>query len=138
MHPGNSVREPRLWCKPPACGAACPRQAHEKSAHRRTRTMLAVNASGYHEPDEEGGRRRPTTRVEVAMNNTAVAALLTAVVIMSLVAWLDSRCLADLARTSDRDLHIFNRNTWALLIVVSFPIGPMLYLMYAKGPRRYR
>ena len=48
------------------------------------------------------------------------------------------RCLADLAQTSDLDLRYFNRNTWALIIVLSFPIGPMLYLLYAKNPRRYR
>jgi hypothetical protein len=72
------------------------------------------------------------------MSNTTAVALITVVVVLSLVVWFDSRCLADLAQTSDRDLRVFNRNTWALLIVVSFPIGPMLYLMYAKGPRRYR
>jgi hypothetical protein len=51
--------------------------------------------------------------------------------------WFDRRCLADLAQTSDRELHYFDRNVWALIIVLSFPIGPMLYLLYAKGPRRY-
>ena len=64
-------------------------------------------------------------------------ALITAAAIMSLVVWFDRRCLADLARTSDGQLHHFNRNTWALIIVLSFPIGPMIYLLYAKGPRRY-
>jgi hypothetical protein len=63
--------------------------------------------------------------------------LIVAVVVLGLVAWFDSRCLADLAQTSDRELHYFNRNAWALIIVLSFPIGPMLYLFYAKGPRRY-
>jgi len=56
---------------------------------------------------------------------------------MSVVVWFNRRCLADLARTSDRDLRYLNRNTWALVIVLSFPVGPMLYLRYAKGPRRY-
>ncbi len=65
-----------------------------------------------------------------------VTAVITAVVIVSLVAWFDRRCLADLAQTSDRDLRYFNRNTWALVIVLSFPIGPMLYLRYAKLPGR--
>jgi hypothetical protein len=69
--------------------------------------------------------------------NTMTVALITAVAIMSLVVWFDRRCLADLTQTSDRDLRHFNRNTWALIIVLSFPVGPMLYLMYAKGPRRY-
>ena len=70
------------------------------------------------------------------MNNMAVV-LLTAVVILSVVVWFDRRCLADLAQTSDRELRHFDRNAWALIIVLSFPIGPMLYLMYAKGTRRY-
>jgi hypothetical protein len=69
--------------------------------------------------------------------NTLTVALITVVAIMSVVVWFDRRCLADLAQTSDRDLRYFNRNTWALIIVLSFPFGPMLYLMYAKGPRRY-
>lgn len=72
------------------------------------------------------------------MSNAMAVALITIVVVLSLVVWFDSRCLADLARTTDRDLRVFNRNTWALLIVVSFPVGPMLYLMCAKGPRRFR
>ena len=61
----------------------------------------------------------------------------TVVAILSVVVWFDRRCLADLAQTSDRDLRYFNRNTWALIIVLSFPIGPVLYLRYAKGPGRY-
>lgn len=67
--------------------------------------------------------------------NSLTVALVTAVVILSVVVWFDRRCLADLAQTSDWELHHFNRNTWALIIVLAFPIGPMLYLMYAKGPR---
>ena len=69
--------------------------------------------------------------------STLTVALTTAVVLLGLVAWFDSRCLEDLAQTSDRELRQFNRNVWALIIVLSFPIGPMLYLLYAKGPRRY-
>jgi hypothetical protein len=70
------------------------------------------------------------------MNNVTVV-LITVVALLGLVVWFDSRCLADLAQTSDRELHHFDRNTWALIIVLSFPIGPMLYLLYAKGPRSY-
>jgi hypothetical protein len=71
------------------------------------------------------------------MNNSAAVILITVVVLMSIVVWFDRRCLEDLARTNDRDLRYFNRNTWALIIVLSFPVGPMLYLAYAKGPRRH-
>jgi hypothetical protein len=70
------------------------------------------------------------------MSNLTVV-LVTAAVLLSAVVWFDSRCLADLAQTNDRELHYLNRNGWALIIVLSFPIGPMLYLLYAKGPRRY-
>jgi hypothetical protein len=71
------------------------------------------------------------------MNTNATVVLITAVVLMSFVVWFDRRCLADLARTSDRDLRYFDRNTWALIIVLSFPVGPLVYLRFAKGPRRY-
>jgi hypothetical protein len=78
---------------------------------------------------------RAATRVEATMDNLAVA-LITVVALMCVVVWFDMRCLADLAHTRDRDLRYFNRNTWALIIVLSFPIGPVLYLRYAKGPGR--
>lgn len=64
-------------------------------------------------------------------------ALVTAVVVLGLVAWFDARCLADLRSTGDRELRLFDRRTWTLIIVLSFPFGPMLYLFYAKGPRRF-
>jgi hypothetical protein len=72
-------------------------------------------------------------------NNQGVAMpimVATVTLLIAVVVWFDVRCLADLSHTADRDLHYFNRNTWALIIVLSFPIGPMLYLLYAKGPRR--
>jgi hypothetical protein len=68
------------------------------------------------------------------MDNVTVV-LVTVVALMAAVVWFDARCLADLAQTSDLELRHFNRNTWALIIVLSFPLGPMLYLLYAKGPR---
>jgi hypothetical protein len=70
------------------------------------------------------------------MTSSAQAAVVTMLTIISVVVWFDVRCLADLARTSDRQLRYFNRNTWALIIVLSFPIGPVLYLICAKGPNR--
>jgi len=69
--------------------------------------------------------------------NSVTVVLVTVVALATAVVWFDRRCLADLAQTRDSELAYFNRNTWALIIVLSFPIGPMLYLMYAKGPRRY-
>jgi len=70
------------------------------------------------------------------MTNSVPIAVGSLVAIMAVLIWFDARCLADLARTDDRDLRLFTRNGWALLIVISFPIGPLLYLLYAKGPRR--
>ncbi|WP_433531109.1 hypothetical protein ACQPYA_03020 [Micromonospora sp. CA-263727] len=72
------------------------------------------------------------------MSSNGTLVLITAAVILGVVVWFDRRCLADLARTSDYELRYFDRNTWALIIVLSFPVGPMAYLMYAKGPNRYR
>jgi hypothetical protein len=69
-------------------------------------------------------------------SGNAVALIGTVAAIMAMVAWFDARCLADLRTTSDRELRHFDRNTWALIIVLSFPIGPMLYLAYGKGPGR--
>jgi hypothetical protein len=71
------------------------------------------------------------------VNSTLAVGLITVVIVLSVVVFFDRRCLADLAQTNDRELRYFNRNTWALVIVLSFPIGPVLYLVYAKGPRRY-
>lgn len=70
------------------------------------------------------------------MSGNATTILITAVAILAAVVWFDRRLLLDLGHTSDRDLRYFDRNIWALIIVLSFPIGPLLYLMYAKGPRR--
>jgi ABC-type phosphate/phosphonate transport system permease subunit len=70
------------------------------------------------------------------MTGNDVVILATVLAIVAAIAWFDSRLLADLARTSERQLRYFNRNAWALIIILSFPIGPMLYLLYAKGPRR--
>jgi hypothetical protein len=67
------------------------------------------------------------------MSNPTVV-LITVRAILSLVVWFGRQCLADLAQTSDRELRYFDRNVWALIIVLSFPIGPMLYLFHAKGP----
>jgi hypothetical protein len=84
----------------------------------------------------EPGRCLPQFGVEATMNSLAVTSIIV-VAIMTVVVWFDRRCLADLVQTSDGELRYFNRNTWALIIVLSFPIGPMLHLLYAKGPRRY-
>ncbi len=69
------------------------------------------------------------------MNPIGVA-LVAVVAVVGLVVWFDARCLSDLAQTSDAELRMFPRNVWAVVIVFAFPIGAVLYLMYAKGGRR--
>jgi hypothetical protein len=76
------------------------------------------------------------TPAEAAMSASTTVALITAGVILSVVVWFDRRCLVDLANSRDHELRYFNRNAWALIIVLSFPIGPVLYLLYGKGPGR--
>jgi hypothetical protein len=68
--------------------------------------------------------------------DNAVIALISVATVAVLIVWFDKRCLDDLSQTSDMDLRYFTRNAWALLIVFTFPIGPMLYLRYGKGPGR--
>jgi hypothetical protein len=63
-----------------------------------------------------------------------LATLVTVRAVPALVACFDRRLLADLAGTPDAELQFLHRTVWAL-VVVAFPIGPMLYLAYAK-PRR--
>ena len=66
----------------------------------------------------------------------AWVAVATVATIMAAVAWIDARCLADLGNTADQELRYFDRATWTLIIVLSFPIGPALYVACAKGPGR--
>lgn len=65
-------------------------------------------------------------------SDQGVIILVTVTVVAAVVAWFDARCLADLAHTPDHHLQYFDRRTWALIIVLSFPIGPLLYLRFAK------
>jgi hypothetical protein len=77
-------------------------------------------------------------RGETAMTSTGQVTVATVIVIVALVAWFDVRLLADLAKTRDEQLRYLDRAAWAVIIVLTFPIGPMLYMLYAKGPRRRR
>ncbi len=66
---------------------------------------------------------------------STVVTLAVVLSLVALVVWFDARCLADLARTRDDQLRYLTRTGWALLIVVTFPLGPVLYLRYGKVPR---
>jgi ABC-type uncharacterized transport system permease subunit len=61
----------------------------------------------------------------------AVAAL-TVVTLLVVMVVIDVRLLKDLAQTPDDRLLYLTRLGWALVIVLSFPIGPILYLRFAK------
>ncbi len=69
--------------------------------------------------------------------DSSIVTLIPVLALLAVLLWFDRRCLVDLANTRDEDLRHLSRNGWALVIVMSFPIGPVLYLLYAKGPRRY-
>lgn len=68
-----------------------------------------------------------------------IAITMTVVVcaLLALIIRYDSLLLKDLAETRDEDLRLLTRKGWAVAIVATFPLGPLMYVMYAKGPRGY-
>jgi hypothetical protein len=58
------------------------------------------------------------------------AQLATILVLVAAMIWFDWYCLADIAKA--RYVRYFTRQAWALLVVITFPIGGMLYLTYGK------
>src|SRR5262249_36536464 len=62
--------------------------------------------------DNGGGELAVSDPVLVAATVAALAAV---------VVWFDVRLLSDLASTPEPALRYFNRTTWALIIVVTFP-----------------
>lgn len=44
----------------------------------------------------------------------------------------DRFCLQDLAQTPDAELMYFPRETWALVICISTPLGGMAYLTFGR------
>ena len=71
----------------------------------------------------------------MSVTSTGIA-VATLAMIMAAIAWIDARCLVDLGNTADQELRYFDRSTWKLIIVLSFPIGPALYIGCAKHPGR--
>jgi hypothetical protein len=57
--------------------------------------------------------------------------------IFALALWFAGTCLRDLATTPDSQLRIFPKMTWALLIIITIPLGGLFYLRYGKGPTRF-
>ena len=58
------------------------------------------------------------------------AQIATILVVLAVVVWFDWICLADIARA--RHVNYLTRQAWALLVVITFPIGGVLYLTYGK------
>ena len=58
------------------------------------------------------------------------AQLATILVLLAVVVWFDWICLADIAKA--RRVNYLTRQAWALLVVITFPIGGVLYLRYGK------
>jgi len=56
--------------------------------------------------------------------------VLTMLGMVTVMVWFDLRCLADLNR-SPRP-RVLTREAWALLILITFPVGGILYLVYGK------
>jgi hypothetical protein len=56
--------------------------------------------------------------------------LVTILVLIAVMIWFDWICLADIAKA--RHVRYLTPQAWALLVVITFPIGGVLYLTYGK------
>ena len=71
------------------------------------------------------------------MSPVPVAASVAIVVVVALMIRFDALLLKDLAQTPDDQLQLLTRKGWMVAIVAAFPLGPLVYMTYGKGPRRY-
>lgn len=62
------------------------------------------------------------------MSPSLTAALIVAVVATGFAAY----CVMDVARTDDRDILLLPRIAWAVVCVISVPIGGIVYLMFGR------
>jgi hypothetical protein len=58
------------------------------------------------------------------------AQLATILVLVAVMVCFDWYCLADIAQA--RYVRNLTKQAWALLVVITFPIGGMLYLTYGR------
>jgi hypothetical protein len=66
------------------------------------------------------------------MTGAMLSGVLAMLAVLTVVVWFDLRCLADLNRSATP--RLLTREAWALLILITFPVGGILYLMYGKRP----
>jgi hypothetical protein len=64
------------------------------------------------------------------MSSAMISGVLTMIVVLTVVVWFDLRCLADLSQSPTP--RLLTRQAWALLILITFPLGGILYLVYGK------
>ena len=55
---------------------------------------------------------------------------LTAVVLVAVLATFEGYCLVDCARAEQ--VRYFSQWIWAIIMLITMPLGGMLYLMYGK------
>jgi len=65
------------------------------------------------------------------MTGALIPHLLTGLALLTVVVWFDLRCLADLNRSPEP--RLLTREAWALLILITFPVGGILYLTYGRS-----
>ena len=71
------------------------------------------------------------------MSPLTVSVVIAIVVAVALMIRFDALLLKDLAQTPDDQLQLLTRKGWMVAIVAVFPLGPLAYMTYGKGPRRY-
>lgn len=59
-------------------------------------------------------------------------ALLVGICVVAVVRF-ETACLTDLARIPDTELRWLTRPAWMALIVLSIPIGGMIYMLYGRA-----
>jgi hypothetical protein len=69
--------------------------------------------------------------------NLATASLAAILALVAVAVWFDARCLTDLSQSRDAELRYLTRAGWAVAILISFPLGGLLYLRYGKVGRPF-
>ncbi len=60
----------------------------------------------------------------------SAAQLIPIIALLAVLTWFAGYCVVDLARASE--VRTLTREMWLLIILITIPIGGMLYLRYGK------